>query len=221
MLALAIVDDRKSMRTTVQRQIEALVAGRFSVTEHDPLPSPLDYPSWVIDEDVSALIIDERLNEQKGAGGKHVSYTGHEVVDELRKAHDGLPIFVLTSYSSDDALVARIDRVNVVMDRRTFLSKPAPHVTRIMRDAELFADARDAQLLELGQLAEAIAGGSASPKQKKQAKLLQAKLNIHLPIKDITERADWLAKAEEQLAKLKRARQVAAASASKGKGKQR
>jgi hypothetical protein len=62
-----------------------------------PLPTLADYSELVVGDEVSALILDERLNT---AGG--VTYTGAELAAHLRAIGAKMPIVILTNHPDDD-----------------------------------------------------------------------------------------------------------------------
>jgi hypothetical protein len=203
---LAIVDDRDALRQTIKRQIQRSARKRISVIDSRPLDSRKEYPSWIADEDIVGLIIDERLGEQRGAGQRHVSYAGHQVVDTVRAAYPTLPIFVLTSYPKDPGLQARFGKVEDIFDRRVFTQRPAEHVDRLVRAAVHYSDERDAALARLSNLSAKIAGGTASKGDRQKAKSLQVQLDLPVAIQSLVTREQWLRNAEKELTKLKAVR---------------
>jgi CheY-like chemotaxis protein len=220
MPTIAFVDDRKDNLETITglidlglRRIEA--AETWSSVHSFPLESLQEYPSWIAENEVSVLVLDERLNEASPPGRRPVEYNGHDVVDQVRKSFRTLPIFVITSFPDVDDLKQRFGEIEDIIARGDFRVRPmssagrkssAPsyvdYVNRMVRVGRNFYDEHQTQLAQLATIAERIARGEASEDEVGEAKALQQNLALPFLVDPVTERAEWLSKFEREIAKL-------------------
>lgn len=96
MIRLTYLDEEESWQSTAHNRLK----NDFSLQIPAELPKNIeDLWSMITEFAPQAILIDYRLNET----GK-LSYTGDEVIKELRKHNKHLPMFIITSYE-DDALI--------------------------------------------------------------------------------------------------------------------
>lgn len=95
-IRLIYLDEEETWQSIAHRQLK----GDFTLDIPQYLPKDVE-GLWplVRDYDAQAVLIDYRLNES----GK-VSYTGDDVIRELRKHNKHLPMFIITSFE-DNALI--------------------------------------------------------------------------------------------------------------------
>lgn len=219
MPTIAFVDDRRDNLETITGLIELglrkIEAKLWSSVNSLPLENLVDYTSWISENDVSVLVLDERLNEASQPGRRPVKYNGHDVVDQVRKTFRTLPIFVITAYPDVDALKQRFGAIEGIIARREFRAAPVSssgrrsagpsyvdYVSRMVRVGTNFYEEHQAELTQLGILAEKIALGSASEDEKNRAKALQTNLSLPFLVEPLTEREEWLSKFERQVSNL-------------------
>src|SRR5882724_7227033 len=153
MPTLAIIDDRKDVRQTLARNITTDLPKPWSVLQSDPLPKMSDYSSWISENEVAAVILDERLQEQvAGRKKSHVSYSGHELAKELRKYWPSLPIFMVTTHRTDSALQDPKNEVDFeeIFNREDFYQRSTIYTERIVRSAQRFLDTYQEELASMG-----------------------------------------------------------------------
>lgn len=218
MNSLGVIDDRDDMRETCVRAIDAVLEGRLGLIDHAPLEHLDGYPSWVIEQQIVALVVDERLSEQAGPGRTHVTYAGHDVIQILRQANPLLPLFVLTQYPDDIGLMEKRGAVEDVLSRRGFLHEPKLFVDRMVRAGQRYSTERTKAVAELGTLAARIASGKANESDTMRALALQIELNLNIPISEVGQRAAWidaLQRKVDEISSVRKALQIKLARAKK------
>lgn len=219
MPTIALVDDRADNRATIKglidmglRRIEA--SDTWESMESHPLENLGEYTSWIAENDVSVLVLDERLSEASPVGRRPVSYSGHQVVDHVREHFRTLPIFMITSHPDVDALRERFGAIDDIIDRREFsrprsqppgrastLPRYVDYVTRMVRVGTNFYEEHQAELEELALLAERIARGEASDEDVRKVKGLQQSISLPFIIEPLRNRDEWLTTFEKQIGK--------------------
>ena len=223
MPTLAIIDDRRKIRETLARNIGTELPKNWSVVQRDPLPSMSDYPSWIAENEVAAIILDERLQEEIAGRKIYGDYTGHELAKYIRKRLPNLPIFMVTTYLTD-APLQEPDTEKVfegIFAREDFYNRSTIYIERIVRSAQRFFDTYQTELAELGEYSSKIASGSGSKKDKKHLLALQTKINgVFASVAVTTENATQLAELEAAVKQLEKATKKAKQLVRKGKRSQ-
>ena len=156
MPCIAVVDDGDDMRKTVVRMVKQQLNMQkkndtWEVIDTEPLPRIEDYDSWINENEVSVLILDERLHEKAEDA---VDYAGHEVARHLRERFPDLPQFIITSIDNPDDLDANGGDLEAVLSRTTFNKAAATYVQRMLRIGQSFYDENEGKLSRLAQLSE-------------------------------------------------------------------
>ena len=178
MPTVLLVDDRRDYRETIVLNLKMYLGAGWVVRDNPPLDQLSAYPSWIGDEDAAVLILDERLGEQKSDSGIHVAYSGHLVVEFLRRSMPTFPIFVLTSYPEDEELVERFGSVEEIIPRGEFGEHPEGYVDRIKRSGQRFLEVHERELSELAELSARMATGRANPSDRKRIAALHHLLSL-------------------------------------------
>ncbi|MFJ3315934.1 hypothetical protein ACIPLR_11280 [Herbaspirillum huttiense] len=209
-LRILIVDDREDVRETLREIIELNISGGdISVEDMFPLPSVADYPSYVRENDVAAIVLDERLNESRDpATGIHIDYFGHDVVDLLRRALPDFPIYVVTTFGKSVDLLAKEEKFEDVVERDEFMRKAELYSHRIQRAASRFRSSMQQSLVELNDLTLKAAEGKISPEEMERLTAVRQVLGLpfsgsaDLLISDLVFEARSLAQESEDLLRL-------------------
>ena len=119
MPAIGVVDDRSTQRRQLVRGIDTsdVLPEGWRSLGINPLNTITEYPNWINENDVAALVLDERLQEQQADVEVHVNYDGHDVVDYLRKTIPDFPIFIVTAAPNDPGLGERFAAVEDIINR--------------------------------------------------------------------------------------------------------
>jgi CheY-like chemotaxis protein len=213
MLKILIVDDRAEARKLLREIIEVHLPEGANVEVEDtfPLEDVHAYASHVREHDVNALLLDEMLHEQKDpASGKYVPYFGHDVVGHLRAALPDFPVYVVTTYKPEHALVEKEAQFDDIIERDDFQKSPQKFTDRIQRAASRFQEAMQQHLVALSELALKAADGKLT--KDEQTKLISTREILGLPFTSdsdlvvsdlIAEARVVVAKSEELLRRLK------------------
>ncbi len=120
MTAIAVIDDRDNIRKMI---VDEILLGNqesgWQIIDSVPLPSLEEYPSWIGQNKICAMVIDELLDE-KIINGEAVNYWGHDLVDFIRERFKTMPIFIISAHSDDDSLQERFKDVEEIIERDDF-----------------------------------------------------------------------------------------------------
>lgn len=203
MSVIGIVDDRDDVREIMRDSVRLALPQGWAEIDISPLNSLKDYPSWIGQNEIVALIIDERLNEAATNTGTAVSYEGHNLVDYMRRYMPELPIFVVTSFQDDPDLRERFRHVEDIIERNEFYERPGDYISRITRAGQRYLQTFEGELAELADFAKKSAlGESISDKEQERAKAIQTKLEMAFPIESIASRGEWLSRMEQLIAEM-------------------
>lgn len=225
MKTLVLVDDDAEQRATIEGLFTELIDPSFLVRAIEPLPHIEDYSSFVSEEGVVGLVLDQRLRErQSQVSGRSVNYSGHQVVVALKPIFPELPIWILTSHATDDDVVATISRVRKVVPRREFTRSPKASkafVGHIQSDANRYSIDRSTIIAELGALSEKMASGEATAQEQTRAKEIQTRMNFGLVVESISTQSAWLSQIDKEVKELQALRKAAEARIGAKKGKKK
>jgi hypothetical protein len=199
MPTVAIVDDEAKYRTTDIKSLKLKLPKGWTAIGIPPLPHLGDYPSWIAENDVAVLLVDQELGRQSSTGGDHVDYKGDDLVKSLRGRNKTLPIYFLTNFSEQDDVKDRKTDVEGTFDKKDFRKRRADYVKRITRKGKEYFNSVKAQLTQLNQLSLKIAKGQASETERKEAKAIQTSLEIPLATETFNDRSDWVAEYEKRV----------------------
>jgi CheY-like chemotaxis protein len=199
MPTIGIVDDRRVLRTTLRRTLSAVLPDEWDSIDSEPLPELNLYPSWITENEISALIVDERLHEQAADVEGHVTYSGHDLVDFLRERFPTIPIFIVTSYIEDDPLKSRFKDVEGIFPRGLFVTEAENYVPIILRASQRFIETYQRELSELSEIAMKIAKGEATQEDQERGRAIQNKIETAFAIDEISSKSEWLDKLDATL----------------------
>jgi hypothetical protein len=203
MPAIAVIDDRKNARKTLTVALKTVLPEDWEPVETDPLEKLSEYPSWITENDIVALILDERLDEKKPDVSPkvrlHVTYKGHDLVDYLRSLLPTIPIFIVTSYPKDSSLTERFGKVEAIVPRDSFVKNIEDWVPRITRLSQSFFEMIQEQLTELSELSLKVAKGTATKGEQARLKALQSSLQTPFAAEETADRSEWLNKLHTKL----------------------
>lgn len=206
METIAIVDDKADMRQTVARLVRLELAERgidWQVVESAPLADIDEYLSWIQENEICVLVLDENLSEDHPPGEDAVSYPGHAVASLLRKQKPELPQFIITSIvDASQELEAAEGDLEAVIRRGDFDRSYATYVQRMVRAGQSFVARYESELSELTRIAEAIVSDTATDADFKTADAIRAKMQLAYDMNDLQAMQQWLAKADEATSSL-------------------
>jgi hypothetical protein len=193
MATIGIIDDREIDRRMIVRFTKLGNKEKgWEVVDSPPFESLDDYPSWIASQKISALIIDERLDEAM-VNGRAVSYQGHDLVDFVREHIHTLPIFVITAHITDALLQDRFKDVEDIIDRRQYGREYPKYVPRIIRSAQKYTSVFEKELSQLSSFAQKMATGETiTEEERSHAEAIRTKLGIAFPIESISDISNWV-----------------------------
>ena len=206
MATIGIVDDREQDRRLIAEIISLGTAeDGWDIVDNAPLPSLLDYPTWITENEISVLVIDEIFDAL--INGKAVKYQGHDIISFVRERMPSLPIFVITAYQNEDLLRARYKHVEEIIPRIDFSKKPEDFIPRIIRSAQNFLSVYEAELNELSDFAQKAAlGTDIDSAELSRVEAIRQHLGIAFPIESISNINDWIKEASDLADKLEKLR---------------
>lgn len=199
---IAVIDDRKDNRETIKINLDLELSGNWSSVDIEPFENIEDYPSWIKENEIVAFLLDERLNEQSGIEENKISYSGHDLVDFIRKYLSTFPIFVITAYYEDRELINRFKDVEDIIERSKFIKDCKKYVPRVVRSAQKYLDTFENELSELSKIAAKIANGEYDISERKRLEAIQAKIGFSFPSETFIQRSELLDKCEKIIRKL-------------------
>lgn len=199
MPALAWIDDDHKLRDSFVTTIRGSVPKTWRVLSVDPLSSADDYSDWIAKNDVAVLILDERLADKAKRGKTPVNYHGHDVVSAVRKKRPEFPVFMITGWEQDvDSKKGELEDIISKSAIRDDAARNA-YMQRIIRAGMRYYEARQAEINEMSTLAEKVALGNATKKDKNRLRALQSGLTIAaVPLVE-EKRSDMLNELEKKL----------------------
>lgn len=202
---IAIIDDNKeqsgTLATTINHYLRELNSDLGVITQ-TPFHDENDFFSFIHDNDVCVLILDEKLNVVAEDGNTPVDYLGNQLVEKLRKKLKDFPIFMISNYIQDEELQAKFDQFDNMFTRSDLTENEdgKKFIPIIIRSAQRFLKSNNAELSEFNQLTQEIASGDTDQTKMERLRALQVKLQI--PFAAFDDRAGWLDKYQEHIAEL-------------------
>ena len=200
---ITIVDDRKDFRTTLKRKIEAFFIKSklkdWDVMDISPLQNKSEYFTWLLENDVVVLILDERLQENIEES-ESVNYKGSELIEEIRRHLKEFPVYAITNYSRDPDLQSKFPLFDEILDRDSFYSKADEYITRFIRSGQRYIQSHNKILTRISELSQKLAVGDATNEETLELRGLQEGLNLSSV--EIIDREAWLHKYQEKLDEL-------------------
>lgn len=198
MAKIAIVDDSNDQRDTYKKRLSLFLKQKGStltVIDTCPLPTYDLYNDWIVNEDIVALIFDEKLNIESQKGCVPVDYKGSELVKKIRERFKDMPIFTLTNFPDDDELMRNFNQFEFILSKSDFSLE---HVDIIIRACQRYFDENQKQLSLFNDVTIKVASGEATIDDINKLKALQIKLHIPIGV-EIRDRQDWLKEYETQI----------------------
>ncbi|WP_298514125.1 hypothetical protein [uncultured Kordia sp.] len=207
MLKVAIIDDNKELRNRVAKRISRYLKKegiKWEVKHYDPLEEIEDYASWIVQNKVVILIVDEKLNVVPNEKGKSTSYSGHDIVKLLRVTNKQLPMYVITAFDDDTVLQGMKGQFDGIVSRTLFSDKKnaEQYMQRFVRATQSYLNNYQEEYNRLAQLSELVALDKATKEDISELKGLQTKLEIPLTSLSINDRKQWLIELEDKTIKL-------------------
>lgn len=183
MPSIAILDDRKDDRETIQRVVTSTLksmkeTNRWTVVSDEPPSSERDVLQWLDEHDASVLMTDWKLNE--GAKGTRVvNYEADRLIQEIRSKRPTYPIFVITGFETEAR--GHLKDVENIFSRQHFTRNAAALVPQMIRAGLRRHEEQRDLLTKMDHLARLVASGQANKKDRSELKSLQGYFQADLP----------------------------------------
>lgn len=194
MPVIGIIDDREDFRTTLRRTIDLSIKKQmlpWITIDIFPFQDMKDYISWIKENEISILILDERLQEGNHSA-KNVNYNGSKLIEFIRDSLPEFPVFAITNYPKDPDLQKKFPLFDEILGRDDFFKKSDEYTVRFTRAGQRFLDVYNSQLTKLSDLSKKVAIGTADDNDLNELKALQEYLNIPFASLIFSNREEWL-----------------------------
>jgi hypothetical protein len=194
MIRVAMIDDDQGPSKITVRSIKKRLPKDWDVILHAPFADIGDYQSWLLEHEVCAMIIDEKLSDKTPGA----TYKGHDLVDHLRSLGCTVPMFMLTAIPDDESVRSNEGKVFQVVGKRDLMDegKTNAFVNRLQDAARLYYSRLAVVHSELSEIAKKAANGRASGRDIERANELSLSLHGLPLIATDNLHAEWLARGE-------------------------
>ncbi|WP_128547185.1 hypothetical protein [Larkinella soli] len=198
---IAIIDDNKDQRETLQKALKILLSANGSdldVITVFPFENLELYSKWILDEEICVLIFDEKMHDGREDGQGPVHYKGSDLVDTIRQVFKDIPIFTVTAYANDEELRAKFGHFEQIINRKDFIWFGDRYVNIIIRASQRYLDQNQKEMAEYNSLTKLAALGDIDQKDSERLEALQIKLSLPV-INTLKDRGEWIRKYESQI----------------------
>lgn len=197
MSTIGILDDRpdeaQTTRTIITRNLRD---ANWSVVDIPLLATPGRVVEWLTDKRVNVLIVDQKLNESTA---NSVTYSGHEVIQEVRRRLPDLPVYMLTAFSDSPDVESNLSAMEELVPRGDLGRKAAVLVARMKRAGETFEHRYREALSRISALSQKQASATLTANEKKELQSLQLSMSLS---DNTSTRAELLPELEAEIKKL-------------------
>lgn len=201
MAKIAIIDDNKDQRGTYAIRLKQFLKelnSDIQVIDIFPFEKPSDYYSFIDEENIAVIIVDEKLHNDSQPDKPPVGYNGSDLVMYIRERYKYIPFFTLTNFPEDQVLQEKVNEYDYIFSKKDFTIK---QVEIIQRACQRYLAENQKELSMYSDLTRKIASGKIEGGDIEKLKALQEKLQIPVST-DLTDREEWLKEYEKQIASL-------------------
>lgn len=178
---IGLIDDknvsRRAFKLKVELALEVYYPG-WKIIDRKPFKEYFMYRQWILENDISVLIIDERLDEEKLDDGTFVRYFGSDLVKDLRKFLKDFPIYCITNIEITPQLKEALSFFNLTINKQRFDEEVENYLSLFIRSGLSFYTEYKKELSRLGELSEIIAKGDKTEEILTEINSLQTRLTI-------------------------------------------
>jgi len=199
MSVIAVVDDREAMRESVAERIKLGLEDLdldWEVIAEEPLETIEEYPAWIAENEISVLVLDEKLGEEIGTRGVATAYSGHEVATALREKIPELPQLIITSIRNSEELEGAAE-LDAIVQRDEFDKHSRVYVERMVRLAKRFVERNEEELAELTKITQKVVDGTANSEDIIRLSAIREKIQMGVKGEEILILRQVLTEAEK------------------------
>lgn len=214
MITIGIIDDNSEQRDSFKDAIEIYLhknkRGGVEVIDIEPLPNIDDYINWINQNDIVALIIDEKLAEQPLiATGLSCGYEGHEMAQNLRSRSSIIPIHVVTSSKINEDLTQNRELFENILSRKDFLNERDKYAEIFIRSGQRFFEENQKLFERIAEISKKIVKNDASNEEIKELEGIQEYIQTPLYSEEMILRQDLINTFKNDLEELRKINQEA------------
>ena len=203
---IGLIDDkdksRRAFMLKLNLELETLYP-EWRVIDSKPFKEPETYRQWILENEISVLIIDERLDEEKLEDGSYVKYFGSDLVKILRNYFKDIPIYCITNIEITEHLKNALSYFNLILSRNKFDADLDNYLNSFIKSGISFYTEFQKELGRLGELSEKIAKGEANEADIKEIHSLQTRLLIPHLTEELMSRENYLSELEKKIGEIK------------------
>lgn len=192
MFGIGIIDDEAERRDALLEDFEDIEDKSIANLEPDdwdviaipPFRELSDYPTWISENEITAIVLDEKLKNLVG-------YDGHDLIDYIKPRISWLPIFVLTNYASDESLNQRFEKATDIIEKTEWIKNSQKFAGRVLNAGRDHSDFYVKKHKRLDELSEKAALNEADDGDLRELAALRDE--IQLPFDSLnSSREGWL-----------------------------
>lgn len=204
---IGLIDDKDASRIAFMRKLNLKLEEHYpgwKIFESKPFKDIGNYRQWILENEISIMIIDERLDEEKLEDGSNVKYFGSDLVIELRKYFKDIPIYCLTNVEITEKLKKSLSYFNLILSRSKFDADIDNYLNLFIKSGLYFYAEFEKELSRLGELSEKIALQVLTEEESVELQALQTRLVIPHYTEDLINREKYLEELEAQIMELQK-----------------
>jgi hypothetical protein len=206
MKTIAIIDDKEDALKSFRRQMELALERLYpdwKVIARKPFLKIMEFPNWILENEISVLIIDEQLGGEAIENGQNADYDGHELAVELRNNFKDLPIYSITAVPIGNDLKDSLKYFNLILSTSDFDEDTDNYINLFVKSGTNFYTEYRNELERIGELAGKIAKGEATETEQEEMLSLQTNLLIPHWTEDLKSREEYLVSLELKIKEIK------------------
>ncbi|MCX2485070.1 hypothetical protein [Pedobacter sp. MR2016-24] len=203
---IGLIDDKDEARRAFKLKLDLVLEISYpgwQIIDTKPFADKESYRSWILENEISVLITDERLDEGPLVGGGFADYFGSDLVVFLRNYFKDLPIFCLTNVEITDQLKASLSYFNLILGKSKFDSDLDNYLNLFVKSGISFYTEFNNELSRLGELSEKYALGDATEPEKSELHTIQTRLTLPHLSEELKSREEYLILLERKIEEIK------------------
>lgn len=208
---IGLIDDKDNQRRAFMLKINLKLEELYPdwrIIDSKPFKEIETYRQWILENEISVLIVDERLDEERLDDGSYVEYFGSDLVKELRVYLKDFPIFCITNIEITEKLKKALEYFNLTLSRRNFDDEIDNYLNLFIKSGISFYSEFQRELGRIGELSEIIAKGDSTDRDRLEIQSLQTRLLIPHLTEDIKNRENYLIELEKKISEIKAMQEV-------------
>lgn len=208
---IGLIDDkdisRRAFMLKIALKLETLNP-EWKIIDSKPFKEIATYRQWILENEISVLLIDERLDEERLADGSYVEYFGSDLVKELRVHFKDFPIFCITNIEITEKLKSALGYFTLTLSRKKFNDEIDNYLNLFIKSGISFYTEFQTELGRLGELSLKFAKGDTTDKDNIEIQSLQTRLSIPHLTEDLKSRENYLIELEKKILEIKSMQEI-------------